>query len=127
MDWRRPPQSNRVTAHAFKPTPIIAIFVGDHMRMHDASHAFQDALTRLVHYTQANTKPRAGVPYESASMRRARQQGADGVRGEEDVPGPGGEGSSEVLLDTDEQATLIAELRRKGQQQNRSTRVGSWV
>ncbi len=55
----------------------------------------------------------------SASRRRAGRRG-----GSEDGEGETGEGTGEVFLDTDEQAKLIAELRRKGQEQNRSTRVG---
>jgi len=52
------------------------------------------------------------------NRRRSRPGQHDGGdAGDED------EGYQPELLDEDEQATLIAELRRKGEEQSRSTRV----
>ncbi len=50
------------------------------------------------------------------SRRRSRRTEDAADEGED-------EGFQPELLDEDEQATLIAELRRKGEEQSRSTRV----
>lgn len=43
--------------------------------------------------------------------------------GDDEDAGDEDEGNQPELLDEDEQARLIAELRRKGEEQSRSTRV----
>ena len=59
-------------------------------------------------------------------MGSSRRRSRPGGRAGGDDTGTGGgetvEGPME-LLDIDEQATLIADLRRKGEEQSRSTRV----
>jgi len=75
---------------------------------------------------QSRTSNHTGSPSEAAmgSKRRSSRPGGHdggGAGGDED------EGYQPELLDEDEQATLIAELRRKGEEQSRSTRVREGV
>lgn len=62
-------------------------------------------------------------------MGSRRRQSSRPGQGGHDGGGDAGEDDDSFqpeLLDEDEQATLIAELRRKGEEQSRSTRVRGW-
>lgn len=71
--------------------------------------------------------PQTTASKHMGSRRRSSRNGGGHDGG--DAAGDEDEGYQPELLDEDEQATLIAELRRKGEEQSRSTRVSGlgWV
>lgn len=119
-----PPASSEI--YRYPPCHSTSTQTTQHTQ-HSTLHHVLDARPLTPSPLQSRTSNHTGSPSEAATMGSKRRSSRPGGHDGGDAGRDEDEGYQPELLDEDEQATLIAELRRKGEEQSRSTRVREGV